>query len=112
MPSEQLKRNTMTKGKYKTIHGASVEVLDFDEANLIVYVRFDDGVCRWAAQAEYSEWESLDVSPTTTTTEQTETIIIEVVAEPIEIKDEDVAEVEAVKEKPKKKTTTTKKKAK
>lgn len=108
----------MRKGKYKTPDDVGVEVLEFDADNKIAYVRFSDGLARWAAENEYSAWTSLEPSKAfegvpeveaiiEAVDSETETITIEIVEEPVELKDEDVAEV--VEEKPKRKRTTKKK---
>lgn len=50
------------KGKYTTPTGKEVEVLDFDEANKMVYADLGEGDKRWIGEPEYKEWESTEPS--------------------------------------------------
>lgn len=81
------------KGQYKTKDGEIVNVVMFDEPNMIVKVECN-GQSWWSPKHEYETWQSL--SP--------EESPIEIAAAPIEEPAVEQSEEKKVEEKPKKRT--------
>lgn len=48
------------KGKYKNLQGEPIEILEYDEANKIVYIRNSEGEKKWIASEECRWWQRLD----------------------------------------------------
>lgn len=53
------------KGKYKNLEGETVDILQHDEANKIVYIQTAEGERKWIATADCQWWQSLDAVPQT-----------------------------------------------
>lgn len=53
------------KGKYKNLEGETMEILQHDEANKIVYIQNSEGEKKWIASEECKWWQSLEAKPET-----------------------------------------------
>lgn len=48
------------KGKYKNLQGETIDILQHDEANKIVYIRTVEGETKWISTEDSKWWQPLD----------------------------------------------------
>lgn len=86
------------KGKYKNLEGETVDILQHDEANKIVYIQTVEGERKWIATADCQWWQSLDAKPEVVIEQKVEVPIVVEEKQP-ELKEE-ISEPVVEEEKP------------
>lgn len=89
------------KGKYKNLQGETIDILQHDEANKIVYIRTVEGETKWISTEDSKWWQPLDAPIVTEVVVETPAPVVE--APVIEEVKEEIKPVEVVvpKEEPK-----------